>query len=163
MNTRTLLAGLAVTTLILGSASAALARGHYYGGNYNGYCGNNGGYNCYNNNGAGYSDLTPEKQATVEKLIQQHVDKLEPLRQKMDAKLMELEALSNNANAKPEAITKLAEEVADLRAQMRKAGQDLRNTMENETGIQGNMRGNGSGRGMMGRGMHHNERGGWHN
>lgn len=159
MNTRTMMAGLAVTTLILGSATGALARGHY--NNYRGNdCGGNVGNCYYGGYGAGYSNLTPEKQAAVEKLVQQHVDQVEPLRQKLDAKTLELQALSNNANAKPEAITKLAEEIADLRAQMRKAGQDFRGVMENETGIQSGMRGMGNkmGRGM-GDGIHHNERG----
>ena len=64
MNMRKIMAGLAVTTLVLGSASLALARGHHgghYGGMMNGYAGNCGA-SCYT---GGYQNLTPEKRAAV--------------------------------------------------------------------------------------------------
>ena len=69
MNMRKIMAGLAVTTLILGSASLALARGHHgghYGGMMNGYAGNCGA--CYYT--GGYQNLTPEKQAAVDSMVE---------------------------------------------------------------------------------------------
>lgn len=133
MKVRNIMAGLAVTTLVLGSASAALARGHhgYMAGGYHGGC--NG--DCYYGYAGGYAPLSPEEQQAAEKLIREHAAAVEPLRTQLDAKRLELDALSRNPNAKPEAISKLAEEVAGLSAQLRKAGADFRARLSSEAGI----------------------------
>ena len=92
MNMRKIMAGLAVTTLVLGSASLALARGHHgghYGGMMNGYAGNCG-TSCYT---GGYQNLTPEKRAAVDKLIREHAAATNPLREQLQAKRLELDAL----------------------------------------------------------------------
>lgn len=136
MNTRNIMAGLAVATLVLGSASFALAHGHH-GGMMNGYAGNNGG--CYYN--GGYQNLTPEKRAAVDKLIQEHTAAMEPLRQQLDAKRLELNALSGNPNAKPEYISKLAGEVAQLSTQIRNSGSEFRARMAEEMGFENVPRG----------------------
>ena len=113
MNMRKIMAGLAVTTLVLGSASLALARGHHgghYGGMMNGYAGNCGA-SCYT---GGYQNLTPEKRAAVDKLIREHAAATNPLREQLQARRLELDALSRNPNAQPESISRLAGEVAKL-------------------------------------------------
>ena len=48
MNMRHLMAGLAVSTLLLGSASAAFARGHHNGYMMDGWQGGCNGAPCYN-------------------------------------------------------------------------------------------------------------------
>ncbi len=169
MNMRKIMAGLAVTTLVIGSASFALARGHnggYHGGMM-GY-GNNGA--CYYN--GGYQNLTPEKQAAVDKLIQEHTAAMAPLREQMQAKRLELNALSDNPNVQPEYISKLAGEVAQLSTQIRNSGAEFRAKMAAEMGFEnvpygmgmggncGGMMGNGHMGGRMMGGAHHM---GWHN
>ena len=80
MNARRIMAGLAVTTLVLGTATLTFARG-YQGRMAGAYAGNYGA--CYYN--AGYQDLTPEKRAAVDKLIQDHVAEVTPLREQLQA------------------------------------------------------------------------------
>ena len=162
MNMRKIMAGLAVTTLILGSASLALARGHHgghYGGMMNGYAGNCGA--CYYT--GGYQNLTPEKQAAVDKLIQEHAAATNPLLEQLQAKRLELDALSGNPNARPESISKLAGEVAKLSSQLRNSGIEFRDKVAQEMGVgamPGAMGGYG---GMMGRGyMGGHMNGGYH-
>lgn len=164
MNMRKIMAGLAVTTLVLGSASFALAHGHHGGhhnGMMNGYAGNNGA--CYYN--GGYLNLTPEKRAAVDKLVQEYTAAMAPLREQLQAKRLELDALSRNPNSQPESISKLAGEVAKLSSQLRNSGVEFRGKMAQELGVEampGAMGGYGYG-GMMGRGyMGGHMNGGYH-
>ncbi len=165
MNMRNIMAGLAVTTLVLGSASLALARGHN-GGHHNGMM--NG--TAYSN--SGYQNLTPEKRAAVDRLIQEHTAATAPLREQLQAKRLELDALSRNPNVKPDKLSKLSGEVAELSARLRSSGDEFRAKIAAETGVKSAPRGMmGYGRGhmdgghMMGSGhMNGNQRGmGWHN
>ena len=159
MNMRKIMAGLAVTTLVLGSASLALARGHH-GGMMNGYAGNCGA-SCYT---GGYQNLTPEKRAAVDKLIREHAAATNPLREQLQAKRLELDALSRNPNAQPESISRLAGEVAKLSSQLRSSRAEFRDKMAAETGFEtmpgamggrGGMMGRGHMDGHMGGGYHH--------
>lgn len=125
------MAGLAVTALVFGSASLALARGHH-GGMMGGYAGNYGAGYHYN---TAYQSLTPEKQAAVDKLIQEHVAEVTPLRTQLQAKRLELDALSGNPNVQPEQVSKLAAEVADLSSKLRASGLAFRDKLSAETGI----------------------------
>ena len=131
MNARRIMAGLAVTALVFGSASLALARGHN-GGMMAGYAGNYGAGYHYN---TAYQSLTPEKQAAVDKLIQEHVAEVTPLRTQLLAKRLELDALSGNPNVQPEQVSKLAAEVADLSSKLRASGLAFRDKLSAETGI----------------------------
>ena len=69
---------------------------------------------------------------------------------KLTAKGIELDALSRNPNAKPETLSKLANEVAELRSQLRAERMTPGYKIEKDLGAQ-------PGRGMMGNGM------GYHN
>lgn len=157
MNMRKIMAGLAVTTLVIGSASLALAHGHnggHHGSMMNGYAGNNGA--CYYN--GGYQNLTPEKRAAVDKLIQEYAAATDPLREQLQAKRLELDALSRNPNAQPESISKLAGEVAKLSSRLRDSGAEFRDKMAAETGLAampGAMGGRGYMGGHMNGGYHH--------
>ena len=163
MNMRKIMAGLAVTTLVLGSASLALARGHHgghYGGMMNGYAGNCG-TSCYT---GGYQNLTPEKRAAGDKLIREHAAATNPLREQLQARRLELDALSRNPNAQPESISRLAGEVAKLSSQLRSSRAEFRDKMAAETGFEtmpgamggrGGMMGRGHMDGHMGGGYHH--------
>ena len=85
MNMRHLMAGLAVSTLLLGSASAAFARGHHNGYMMDGWQGGCNGAPCYNLNG-NYQGLTQEKRDALDKLMQERRAAVEPLAQQLEAK-----------------------------------------------------------------------------
>ena len=129
MKMRNVMAALALGTLVFGTASFALARPHHLpstGCYATGY---------YGNGGVGYQSLSPEKRAVADKLIQEHLAAMKPLREQLQAKRLELDALSRNPNVQPEQISRLAGEVASLSAQMRDAGDSFRTKMAEETGL----------------------------
>lgn len=103
--------------------------------------------------------LSPEKQAAFEAKVKEHMDRVEPLRDKLDAKMLELTALSRNPNTTPATLSQLAGEVSDLRVQLRKEGRTFAESMEKEFGIScpgmGMGRGMGMHGGMRGHGMGH--------
>ena len=70
---------------------------------------------------------------------------VEPLAQQLEAKRLELNALSRNPNAKSEDISKLAQDVAQLQTQVRAANRDFQDKVQKELGVQMGPRG-----GMMG-------------
>ena len=144
MNMRHLMAGLAVSTLLLGSASAAFARGHHNGYMMDGWQGGCNGAPCYNLNG-NYQGLTQEKRDALDKLMQERRAAVEPLAQQLEAKRLELNALSRNPNAKSEDISKLAQDVAQLQTQVHAANRDFQDKVQKELGVQMGPRG-----GMMG-------------
>lgn len=131
MNARRIMTGLAVTTLVLGTATLTFARG-YQGRMAGAYAGNYGG--SYIN--AAYQNLTPEKRAAVDKLIQDHVAEVTPLREQLQAKHLELNALSANPNAKPDQISRLSGEVAELSSKLNDTAVSFREKMAAETGFE---------------------------
>ena len=94
--------------------------------------------------------VSPEKQGAYDAMMKDYYSRVSPIQDKLNAKGIELDALSRNPNAKPETISKLANEVAELRSQLRAERMTLGDEMEKELGVQ-------PGRGMMGNGM------GYHN
>ena len=139
MKTRALIAAFALSAIVLGSGVSAFA--------YN-------GYHNYGNH-AGMSALSPEKQGAYDAMMKDYYSRVSPIQDKLNAKGIELDALSRNPNAKPETISKLANEVAELRSQLRAERMTLGDKMEKELGIR-------PGRGMMGNGMMGNGMG-YHN
>lgn len=109
--------------------------------------------------GAVYNALTPEKQAKFDAVYKEADARIQPLKDKAWAKHTELNALSTNPNTKPETISKLTGELADLRTQIRKEYTALDERLEKEVGVNpgyGRMGHMGMGGGMMGgRGMGH--------
>ena len=139
MKTRALIAAFALSALVLGSGVSAFA--------YN-------GYHHYGNH-AGMSARSPENQSAYDAMMKEYYSRVSPIQDKLDAKDIELEALSRNPNAKPEAISKLANEVAELHSQLRAERMALGDKMEKELGVQPS-------RGMMGCGMMGYRHGGHH-
>ena len=134
MKTRALIAAFALSAIVLGSGVSAFA--------YN-------GYHNYGNH-AGMYAVSPEKQGAYDAMMKDYYSRVSPIQDKLNAKGIELDALSRNPNAKPETISKLANEVAELRSQLRAERMTLGDKMEKELGIQ-------PCRGMMGNGR------GYHN
>ena len=126
MKTRALIAAFALSAIVLGSGVSAFA--------YN-------GYHNYGNH-AGMYAVSPENQGAYDAMMKDYYSRVSPIQDKLNAKGIELDALSRNPNAKPETISKLANEVAELRSQLRAERMTLGDKMD---------------RGMMGNGM------GYHN
>ncbi len=125
MKTRAFVAALAFSALILGTGVSAFAY-HGYGHPY-------GGPN-------GMASLPSDKQDAYDAMMKEHYNRVSPLRDKLESKRIELDALSRNPNAKPETISALANEVAQLMS--------LGDKMEKEIGVR-------AGRGMGGYGGYH--------
>jgi len=139
MNSKKLIAAFSVCALLLVSAGFAQA----YSGSHNRY---NDNYN-----------LSPEKAASAEKIYDRGQAKIQPLRDNLYAKRLELNALSQNPNTKPATIKALAQDITELRQDIREQREIMSNNLEKETGIRaGYHRGGrgmmGGGRGMMGNG-----------
>ena len=100
MKTRALIAAFALSAIVLGSGVSAFA--------YN-------GYHNYGNH-AGMYAVSPEKQGAYDAMMKDYYSRVSPIQDKLNAKGIELDALSRNPNAKPETISKLANEVAELRS-----------------------------------------------
>ena len=96
MKTRALIAAFALSAIVLGSGVSAFA--------YN-------GYHSYGSH-AGMPASSPENQSAYDAMMKEYYSRVSPIQDKLDAKDIELEALSRNPNAKPEAISKLANDVA---------------------------------------------------
>ena len=92
MKTRALIAAFALSAIVLGSGVSAFA--------YN-------GYHNYGNH-AGMYAVSPEKQGAYDAMMKDYYSRVSPIQDKLNAKGIELDALSRNPNAKPETISKLA-------------------------------------------------------
>lgn len=114
-----------------------------------GNCGRGMGY------GADQIDqLTPEKKAAYVKIMEAFRAKVDPLRESMWQKKMELKALSPNPNTQPAEIKALVKEIGNLHVQMRTERQALNERLEKEIGLKvgRSMGHNGMKRGGMMRG-----------
>ncbi len=141
---------LATAVILLGGAHSAMAFGRWGG---NGYCGVGG---CYGPGMPGaYFGGTAEQQQEYTDLSNNYYRQMEPKLQQLEAKRLELSALSGNPNAKPETITKLAQEIASLDAELRQMGRDFQTQLQGKFGgdyggygpMMGGMRGYGRHRG----------------
>ena len=112
--------------LILAMAAWATAGPGYGRGN----CGGPG----YGANSA-YSQLTPEKQAAVDKIYEKYTPKFTELRDQMWTKHSTLQAMINGGQADEKKIGKLTAEITTLRTQMRDMGQAMSDELVKETGI----------------------------
>lgn len=150
-NMRHFLAGLAGAAMLFGSASAALAYGHSSG--MPDACWGGCAYAQHPENGK-CQELSEEKRAALDTLREEHRAAVEPLREQLEARHLELNALSGNPNARPEDISRLAKEAAALHAQIRSADRNFRDKAHKELGVPvGPRAGMKGGRGM--RGYHH--------
>ena len=114
MNTKRLVLTLALVAGIAAPLSLvqnAEARGGHQGG---------AGYGMHMNGmGGGFSQISPEKQQAATEVMKEFDTRLLPLREQIQAKHMELDALSSNPNTKPESLSKLSAEIAALQTKIR--------------------------------------------
>ena len=82
-----------------------------------------------------YYNLTPEKRAAVQKIIEAHQDKLYELREKIWAKHAELQALSASGKAEKGDIQALISDISKLRDAMHQERLAIRTDIEKQTGI----------------------------
>lgn len=151
-NMRHFLAGLVGAALLFGPVSAAFAYGHSIVGMPD--CGGGGcAYAPYPMAGKRL-ELSEEKRAALNTLMEECRAAMEPLREQLEAKRLELNALSGNPNARPDDISRLAKETAALHTKIRSVGRNFRDKAQKELGVPA-----GAGTGMKGghgmRGYHH--------
>ena len=144
--------------LVLAMAAWSVA-GPGYG---RGGCGGPG----YGGNSA-YSQLSPEKQAAVDKIYEKYSAQFTELKTAMWTKHSTLQAMVNGGDADEKKIGKLTAEVTELRDQMWALQKTMGNELAKETGIttgngygscpaygQASCPGGGGRRGGQGRGMY---------
>lgn len=127
------LVGFVGAVLVLGSASAVFAHGHSraarppHGGW--GVC-----ITVPHPMGKNFPELPEETRIALDALMQEHRSAVEPLREQLEARYLELNALSGSSNARPADISRLAKEVAELRARIRSMDRDFREKIHQELG-----------------------------
>lgn len=81
------------------------------------------------------NQLSPEKRALFESILDEHRKAIRPLHNKMWQKRTELKALSSNPNTKPETLTAIVAEMADTRVKLQEKGDALRERIKKDVGI----------------------------
>jgi len=109
----------------------------------------------HNRNNDNNYNLSPEKAANVERIYERNQTKLQPLHDNLYAKRLELNALAQNPNTKPETIKNLAQEITELRKDIRAQGEIMSTSLDKETGMRSGYHRNGRG-GHRGNGSGHN-------
>lgn len=142
MNARIFKMGLLTALLVLAASLPAMARGH--GGGPGGYGGPGG---CP----GAMTQLSPEQQAAYQKLVQEHVAKIAPVRAALQVKKAELNAVTIDPKADQSKIAGLAKEIGTLKGQLAEEGATFRAKLVKEFGPLG--MGGCGGPGGMGRGM----------
>ncbi|GAB1409427.1 hypothetical protein MASR1M90_05810 [Desulfovibrionales bacterium] len=105
--------------------------------------------------------LAPEKQAQWNKIMDAHYKEIQPLRDALWQKQMELDALAVNPNTKPEDIRALTNEMVSIRKELDAKRDAMQAKIRQDVGIDMPARGWCAGGGCagqggrgMGRGMH---------
>ncbi len=125
MNARIFKVTLITGLLVLAASLPAMARGH--GGGPGGGFGPGG---CY----GAMAQLPQEKQAAYQKLAQEHVAKIAPIRAKLQVKQAELNAVTIDPKADQARIASLAKEIGDIKGQMVEEGATFRAQLNKEIG-----------------------------
>ncbi|QGY40092.1 periplasmic heavy metal sensor [Pseudodesulfovibrio cashew] len=87
--------------------------------------------------GAAYTQLTPEKQAAVDKIYEKYDGKFDELRTEMWTKRATLQAMINGGNADEGKIGKLTTDLTNLRDKMWDLRKSMSDELVKETGIEG--------------------------
>lgn len=82
-----------------------------------------------------YEQLTPEKQAAVDKIVEKYSGQLSELRNQMWTKHATLQAMVNGGEADEKKIGKLTAELTDLRDKMYDTRKSMSDELVKETGI----------------------------
>ncbi|QLA21287.1 periplasmic heavy metal sensor [Desulfolutivibrio sulfoxidireducens] len=127
MNARFLKVTLITGLLVLAASLPAMARGQ--GGGPGGGFGGPGG--CY----GAMAQLSPEKQAAFQKLVQEHVEKIAPIRAQLQVKKAELHAVTIDPKADQAKIASLAKEIGDIKGRMVEEGATFRTKVNKEIGL----------------------------
>lgn len=105
-------------------AGNAVAGPHHMGRGYH-----NGGWY-----GPAQQAISPEKQQAYDAIMKDFAKKTQELRDKLQAKQIELDTLGNSTNPNPEAVAKAAQELVTLRNQMNKEREALAERLNKEIG-----------------------------
>ncbi|NDV25456.1 Spy/CpxP family protein refolding chaperone [Desulfovibrio sp. JC010] len=146
-----------VAIMVLTIAGTAMAGGGYQRGNND--CFRNGPRQIF-------EQLTPEKQQEVKAIFKKHQDEFQTIKTQMWAKRTELNALVDSGKADQKTISKLVQEMVELKTKGYNLRKQVNEEIETATGIEMPMRGF-SGRGFdddgprKGRRHHNDDRGRW--
>lgn len=155
MNKRTIIGSLAVLAVLTGGISLAQAyngHGMNYGKGYHsdyGY-GEGRGYHrfadCPYNTGEGRGyygygsrqgqQLSEDQINKLNSLRSKHFETMEPLRESLHAKRLELNALKYNPNVEPETLSKLVQDIAALENKIDSEREAFRAQLEKDFGIE---------------------------
>ncbi|MEF3697422.1 periplasmic heavy metal sensor [Desulfolutivibrio sp.] len=127
MNARIFKMALMTALLVLAASLPALARGPGGPGGPGGYGGPGG---CP----GAMSQLPPEQQAAYQKLVQEHVAKIAPIRAALQVKKAELNVVTLDPKADQAKIAGLAKEIGAIKGQMAEEGATFRVKMIKEFG-----------------------------
>ncbi len=125
--------------LIAATGSLAVAAPH------DGRPGRGDGYRHGNYDRFDDMDIPKEKRDAYFNIRREYFEKSAPIMEELWAKRTELNALSPNPNVKPEAISKMVQEIRDLRGKLFSLHKEMNDKMEKEIGIRA-----GFGHGRMG-------------
>lgn len=85
--------------------------------------------------GGWYQSIPQEKRDAVQKLILEHREKTQPIRDQLWAKSRTLDALSGNSKVEPKEIRDLVDEMVALRAQLREQHKAFAAQVQQEAGV----------------------------
>lgn len=122
-------------------------------------------HNGNNNHMGAMSQLSTEQQSQYNDMRDSNYDKMRPIHRELQAKELELRALSNNSNTSPKDISKLAKEVSNLYNEIEDNKIAFSENVESAFGIEYSNYGNCNGRrgsGMMNGGNGHRGNGMMH-
>ncbi len=94
-----------------------------------------------------YHSLSPEKQKQYDAIMEEFSEKREVLRDKLQAKQIEIDTFARSTNPNPEAVAKVAQEIVSLRKELRNERKAMAKRIFEETGLKPAMRPDRPGRG----------------
>lgn len=100
-----------------------------------GGCPMSGGYNSGKSGDTVYQSLTAEKQAKCDTIVADFAKKTQPVREKMLAKHLELQAISQGKTPDRKVIQEISEEIAKLHTELVKEYENMYEKIASEVGI----------------------------
>lgn len=119
----------------MGGMGGCMGDGPGYHRGMGGCMGDGAGY--HRGMGAGYRDMTPEKRAQYDTMMQEYHAKVVPMGENLYVKNQELRALQNAATPDVSAVSKKATEISELRSKVRAEKDAFMTKMEAEFGFTG--------------------------
>lgn len=82
-----------------------------------------------------YHSLSPEKQKQYDAIVKEFKEKTQVLRDKLQAKQIEIDTFARSTNPNPEAVARVAQEIVSLRKELRNERRAMAERISKETGL----------------------------